>query len=89
MAHLAYLDATVETAAAGQSPWPPEALQSFVLRMAAHGHSISRTLMTFDRRYALEQLNHAHSLADGELRELAMALFRHFERQRSGLPYRG
>lgn len=65
--------------------WPDEALQAFVLRMADHGHCISRTFMKFDRAYALEQLRHAHTLADAHLRELAMALFRHFERTRSGI----
>ena len=54
-------------------------MQAFILRMADHGHSVSRTFMIFDRHYALEQMQHAHALADEELRQLAMALFRHSE----------
>ena len=43
-------------------------------------------MMLCDRRYALEQLGHAHAMADDELRGLAVELFRHFERKQSGLP---
>lgn len=67
--------------------WPPHALQSFTLRMASHGLCVSSSMMLGDRRYALEQLSHAHSLADDELRSLAMELFRFFERRQSGLPH--
>lgn len=67
--------------------WPRNALQAFTLRMASHGLCVSTSLMLGDRRYALEQLGHAHAMADDELRGLAMELFRHFERQRSGLPH--
>jgi hypothetical protein len=67
--------------------WPQEPLQSFVLRMADHGFSVSRTYMTCDRRYALDQLSQAHAMADEKLRELAMVLFRHFEQRRSGLAH--
>jgi len=69
--------------------WPQNALQAFTLRMASHGHSVSGNMMMDDRRYALQQLSHAHALADGELRGLAMELFRHFERQQSGLAFTG
>jgi hypothetical protein len=59
--------------------WPSETLEAFLLLMSGHGHSVSGTLMRFDRQYAMDQLSHAHTLADVELRELSMALFRHAE----------
>lgn len=67
--------------------WPPHAIHDFSVRMAGHGFSVSGTMMNHDRGYALEQLRHAHSLADDRLREMAVALFRHFEREQSGLGY--
>ncbi len=67
--------------------WPPSALQAFTLRMASHGLCVSSSMMLGDRCYALEQLSHAHSLADDDLRDLAMELFRFFERRQSGLPH--
>jgi len=67
--------------------WPPQALQAFTLLMAGHGHCVSGSMMLGDRLYALEQLSHAHTMADEELRLLAMSLFRYFEHQRSGLSY--
>jgi len=90
MAHFKHAEPIVvprTPAMPGTSDWPPHALQAFTLRMAGHGLSVSSSLMLGDRRYALEQLCQAHSMADAELRELAMGLFRHFERQRSGLPW--
>ena len=54
-------------------------LQAFVHRMAGHGRRISTIAMTHDRRYALQQLSEAHTLADDNLRELAVALFRDIE----------
>ena len=69
-----------------ESYWPQNALQAFTLRMASHGQCVSSSMMLGDRRYALEQLGHAHAMADDELRGLAMELFRHFERRQSGLP---
>lgn len=65
-------------------PWSQDQLVAFSLRMAAHGMSISRSLMLCDRRYALQQLVHAHSLDDAALRVLAVQLFRHFEARRAG-----
>lgn len=97
---MAYLDHTpaaqaahrpVPTAAydlaAHDGYWPRNALQAFTLRMASHGLCVSSSLMLGDRRYALEQLGHAHAMADDELRGLAMELFRHFERRQSGLAH--
>ena len=67
--------------------WPAPALQAFTMRMAGHGFPVSRTLMNHDRLYALEQLRQAHTMADGTLRELAVELFRHFERRQSGVAF--
>ncbi|HVZ43508.1 MAG TPA: hypothetical protein VHA82_06835 [Ramlibacter sp.] len=68
-----------------QTDWPVSALQAFTLRMAGHGFPVSSTLMKHDRLYALQQLQLAHTLADTGLREMAVELFRHFERRQSGL----
>ena len=75
--------------ASSREAWPRDALQDFVLRMAGHGHSISTSHMTFDRQYALDQLSHAHTMADDGLRELAVTLFRHIERPRPVSPTAG
>lgn len=66
-------------------PWPPELLEAFALRMSSHGLCVSRSLMTIDRRYALQQLSDAHNLADEALRLMAVQLFRHFEARQSGI----
>jgi len=72
--------------ASAQHPyWPSRVIQDFTIRMAGHGFSVSGTMMNQDRGYALEQLRQAHTLADSGLRELAVELFRHFERQQSGV----
>ena len=71
--------------AGGEGYWPTDLLEAFTLQMASHGHSVSSSMMMGDRRYALEQLVHAHSLADDYLHDLAMSLFRHFEVQQSGV----
>jgi hypothetical protein len=70
---------------ASQHRWPARILEAFTVRMAGHGFSVSGTLMNHDRRYALEQLRYAHTMADAALRELAVELFRDFERQQSGV----
>jgi len=67
-------------------PWPQDLLENFSLRMSSHGMCVSRALMLCDRRYALEQLAHAHNLADDTLRLMAVQLFRHFEARQSGIP---
>lgn len=64
--------------------WPQPDLQAFTLKMAAHGFPVSCTLMNYDKGYALEQLQQAHTLADEPLRELAVEMFRHFERRQVG-----
>jgi hypothetical protein len=48
---------------------------------------VSRALMMCDRRYALQQLVHAHSLADDTLRLMAVQLFRRYEARQSGIPF--
>lgn len=67
-------------------PWPHELLETFTLRMFSHGMCVSRALMLCDRSYALQQLVHAHSLADDNLRLMAVQLFRHYEARQSGIP---
>jgi len=66
--------------------WPNDLLEAFSLRMASHGMCVSRALMLCDRRYALQQLVHAHNMADDSLRLMAAQLFRHFEARQSGIP---
>jgi hypothetical protein len=63
----------------GYARSPASALHAFTLRMAGHGFSVSSTLMQYDRVYALEQLQLAHTMADAKLREMSMALFAAFE----------
>ncbi|MGV3727274.1 hypothetical protein [Hydrogenophaga sp.] len=65
--------------------WPAELLEHFCLRMSSQGMCVSRALMICDRRYALEQLSHAHNMADDALRLMAVQLFRHFEARQSGI----
>ena len=65
--------------------WPAELLERFCLRMSSQGMCVSRALMICDRRYALEQLSHAHNMADDTLRLMAVQLFRHFEARQSGI----
>lgn len=70
----------------GMAPaWPAELLEPFCLRMSCQGMCVSRALMVCDRRYALEQLAHAHNMADDTLRMMAVQLFRHFEARQSGI----
>lgn len=66
-------------------PWPDQLINSFAMRMAAHGMCVSKALMTYDRRYAMQQLKDAHNLADDNLRLMAVQLFRHFESRQSGI----
>ncbi|HEX5738988.1 MAG TPA: hypothetical protein VFY22_10785 [Hydrogenophaga sp.] len=64
--------------------WAADLLGAFCLRMSSHGMCVSRALMQNDRRYGLEQLSHAHNMADDTLRAMAVQLFRHFEVHQSG-----
>jgi hypothetical protein len=65
--------------------WPLDLLEAFCLRMSSQGMCVSRALMQHDRRYGLEQLTHAHNMADDALRVMAVQLFRHFEARQSGI----
>lgn len=65
--------------------WPHDLLEAFCLRMSSHGMCVSRALMQHDRRYGLEQLSHAHNMADDALRVMAVQLFRYFEARQSGI----
>lgn len=65
--------------------WPHGLLAAFCLRMSSQGMCVSRALMQHDRRYGLEQLSHAHNMADDALRVMAVQLFRHFEARQSGI----
>ncbi len=65
--------------------WPHDLLEAFCLRMSSQGMCVSRALMQHDRRYGLEQLTHAHNMADDTLRVMAVQLFRHFEARQSGI----
>ena len=65
--------------------WPHDLLEAFCLRMSSQGMCVSSALMQHDRRYGLEQLTHAHNMADDALRMMAVQLFRHFEARQSGI----
>ncbi|MDO8904625.1 hypothetical protein [Hydrogenophaga sp.] len=65
--------------------WPADLLKAFCLRMSSQGMCVSQVLMQNDRRYGLEQLSHAHNMADDTLRAMAVQLFRHFEAYQSGI----
>lgn len=66
-------------------PWPEDLLEAFCLRMASQGMCVSRVLMQHDRHYGLEQLTHAHNVADDRLREMAVQLFQCFLSRQSGI----
>ena len=65
--------------------FPAHVLHSFVMRMAFNGQCVNGRLMQGDPLYALRRLADAHASEDSELQELALGMFRHFERQRSGV----
>ena len=65
--------------------WPHDLLEAFCLRMSSQGMCVSSALMQHDRRYGLEQLSHAHNMADDALRTMAVQMFRHFEARQSGI----
>jgi hypothetical protein len=66
--------------------WAKEHLQDFAERMAMHGMAVSCVRLRNDSAYTLRQLATAHATDDETLREMAMTLFRQFERNRSGIP---
>ena len=59
--------------------WPCDLLSAFMLEMAAHGHCVNESMMLGSRDYAIEKLNHAHTLGDDELRQLAVRMFSYFD----------
>ncbi len=59
--------------------WPCELLSAFMLHMAARGCSVNESMMLGSHDYALEKLNHAHTLNDDALRELAVKMFSYFD----------
>lgn len=59
--------------------WPDELLDAFCLRMSSLGMCVSRSLMRHDHRYGLEQLSHAHNMADDTLRTMAVQLFQYLQ----------
>lgn len=59
--------------------WPDELLEAFCLRMSSLGMCVSRSLMRHDHRYGVEQLSHAHNMADDTLRTMAVQLFQHVQ----------
>ena len=65
--------------------WPLDLLESFSLRMASHGMSISRALMMCDRQYAVQQLTHAQGMEDACLHDLAVQLLTHYEARPLGM----
>jgi hypothetical protein len=61
---------------------PTELLGTFTLLMAGHGRCVSADMMLGDREYAMWQLARAHTLADTQLRAVAVRLFAYFDDSR-------
>ncbi|GKS74564.1 hypothetical protein AVME950_06730 [Acidovorax sp. SUPP950] len=59
--------------------WPAEALDAFLLQMAARGHCISAAMMLGDRTYALQQIEIARALPGCALQALVQELSGYFE----------
>ena len=84
--HASVLEGSSTTAELrARQPWPEDLLEAFCLRMASQGMCVSRVLMQHDRHYGLEQLTHAHNMADDRLREMAVQLFQCFLARQSGI----
>jgi hypothetical protein len=75
------LDASDEFEALGDASryCPTELLGTFTLLMAGHGRCVSADMMLGDRDYALWQLARAHTMADEQLRAVAVRLFSYFD----------
>ena len=65
---------------------PTGLLSAFALLMGGHGRCINTAMMLGDREYAMWQLARAHTLGDGELREVAARLFAYFDDVRAPVP---
>lgn len=72
-------DIALDGAHCGTAYWPARSMDAFLLRMAAHGRCVSAAMMLGDRRYAVEQLEHAWSVPeDAPLQALADELAPYF-----------
>ncbi|MDB5947568.1 MAG: hypothetical protein JWQ33_2594 [Ramlibacter sp.] len=58
---------------------PTELLGTFTLLMAGQGRCVSSDMMLGDREYAMWQLARAHTMADHQLRSVAVRLFSYFD----------
>ena len=58
---------------------PTELLGTFTLLMAGAGRVVSADMMLGDREYAMWQLARAHTMADDQLRAVAVRLFSYFD----------
>lgn len=58
---------------------PTELLGTFTLLMAGAGRCVSADMMLGDREYAMWQLARAHTMADDQLRAVAVRLFSYFD----------
>jgi len=58
---------------------PTQLLGTFTLLMAGHGRCVSASMMLGDREYAMWQLARAHTMADEQLRSVAVKLFAYFD----------
>ncbi len=75
----AQANTALDGARCGTAYWPARSMDAFLLRMAAHGRCVSAAMMLGDRRYAVEQLEHAWSLPeDVTLQALADELAPYF-----------
>jgi hypothetical protein len=58
---------------------PTQLLGTFTLLMAGQGRCVSSAMMLGDREYAMWQLARAHTMADEQLRAVAVRLFGYFD----------
>jgi hypothetical protein len=69
---------------------PTQLLGSFTLLMAGHGRCVSSAMMLGDKEYAMWQLARAQTMADDELRQIAVRLFAYFDDARGwGAAFQG
>lgn len=81
------IDASDEFVELGASRYcPTELLGTFTLLMTSHGRCVSADLMLGDREYAMWQLARAHTMADDQLRAIALRLFSYFDDPRGWGP---
>ncbi len=72
----------VDDSGGGSRYCPTDLLGTFTLLMAGHGRCVSADMMLGDREYAMWQLARAHTMADDELRRIAVRLFSYFDDSR-------